>query len=468
MATDNSGTTTVDVPPPPPPPPPPPESDNQKRADDFSERGRSLEPTPEFQKGLDDFSERRTTQTEASEAAPAPPESAAVAPADKGLVVNQPADNGLVQGEPVDNGPVQDRLAERGPAPNEPLLSNNNERADALSGRTDEAAELDTRSNEPMVPKDLSVPEVMEVPDTPEKQADAQLGPGAPPHPPDGSGAGPGSFSDTQEWGQRTGVSSVFLAETQENFGETSARAVDAGLHSWFQDDNLGKNPMGDYRADEKQFLETGKWLTPKHAALYAARGSASAPLENLYRGGGIPEADISKWKNQLDAGENPVTDLNAVSTSKDATYALIYAEAGSGGSQGIGKPADPRDNIENRAELVPRFEVLEHKKNFSDEVATLIARASEAGDLARIGQLEKVQETMGARLDDAGNLQAVPYREDVRRAAQEESVLWGKYELVGLVDSRQGHEFSKGNVGAVLPPVGDVPPGVYAVWRPL
>lgn len=159
MSTDSPGT-PPDAPPPPLPPPPPSDSDNQKRADDFGDRGRSLESTPDFQKGLDDFSERKAAQPEASKPAPVSPEPAAAVPADSGPVVNQSPDKGLVQNGPPDKGLVQDRQAERGSTQG-PALSSNNERADALGSRTGEAADLNIPSNERTV-REVTVPEVSE------------------------------------------------------------------------------------------------------------------------------------------------------------------------------------------------------------------------------------------------------------------------------------------------------------------
>ena len=312
MSTDSPGT-PPDAPPPPLPPPPPSDSDNQKRADDFGDRGRSLESTPDFiyallQKGLDDFSERKAAQPEASKPAPVSPEPAAAVPADSGPVVNQPPDKGLVQDGPPDKGLVQDgppdkglvqdRQAERGSTQG-PALSSNNERADALGSRTGEAADLNIPSNERTV-REVTVPEVaegMEAPDVSEQQAEQPFN-GS-----DDEGT-PGSGDEwdldknsrtlpDEFYGDVSGSSAEAEAESDAGVAETAEKGNNNGSDNERGDNGDGDNKGSGGDAEDKKEVSDSKEVSKALLRVLATLAFMAASL-NIF-----PTPETDSYRNQ-------------------------------------------------------------------------------------------------------------------------------------------------------------------------
>jgi hypothetical protein len=138
---------------------------------------------------------------------------------------------------------------------------------------------------------------------------------------------------------------------------------------------------------------------------------------------------------------------MNVMSTTDDPIMAMHYKDNPGGASQTLAK------------------DVSATPTEFSDQAKEKMAAAE--GTPQRQGELIRLSETVEPHLQD-GHFPRTVVTEHGRNGLGE-TLASGRYELVGLVDSRPGMAFSVGYVSSFRPPGGGpMSPGVWGVWRPV
>lgn len=233
--------------------------------------------------------------------------------------------------------------------------------------------------------------------------------------------------------------------------GSVAAHAVEGNSYPERQHDSGGARPM------EK----------PDPALAEDLRRAGPA-AETLYKGGRLESASVDGWKEALDAGQPvtmSITPERPTSTSRDSTVALAYAKLGAEASQMLGKPnramavTEPSDVLPDDRPIAGHEELAKGRR--PGEIGD---RISEARGDQEVGHLERLRETVG----DEGH-PPTPHTDRARIDDLNEVLICGEFDLVGLMDTRPGHEYERGDVDAVrVPGGGPTPPGVYPAFRPV